>query len=240
MPEHEKIILERLSHTKTDSNEADWLYNIYSLELSKDLRNIISEKLGLLTSEGWSKLKLLLNEYGLQPELIYAAGICHQPEAKNWLINHLNMHKETDLMIVKALACWGASLPNTLIIKILKEPSQEMRLAGLELLQFKSHCLNDHQLLAIAREIFNDYRDPIIIKTIKILQRRDGIDICNAIAKIAKSGSDRSANAALMALGSIGNKHSYKILSDLSKELPSGNRLTLTLKQLKHQYRFSR
>ena len=187
---------------------------MYSDELSIELRQKIAEKLGLLSKKGWPTIKALLSQYGAQEELIMAAGISHQAEAKSWLINFLDTDN-FNLIGLKALGCWGASLPLTLIKKTLKHPKQTIRLAGLELLHFKAHQLSDDELLAITQETRCDFRDPVVLATIKILQRRDSLDICNALSKIARLGSGSSGEAAILALGSIGNSNSIKILFDL-------------------------
>ncbi len=219
--------------------KADWLGKAYSPQASIELRTQIAERLGMLAEEGWPMLRLLLNKYGTEPELIYATGICHQAEAKNYLI--MLLQKDSlNLSILQALACWGTYLPNKTLRKILHEANQSIRLAGLELVKFKAHQLTDSELLELTKDMLDDFREPIVMSTIKILQRRDSLEICDAIAYIVENGSDKTAYSALMALGAIGKESSHQTLIKLSENLPLGNRRNLAKKQLKHQYRFSK
>ena len=110
----------------------------------------------------------------------------------------------------------------------------------MELLIFKAHTLSNEELISLSKDLINDVRDPIVIKTIKILQRRDGRDVCELIAEVAISGSNRAAYVAIMALGSIESSHSIAALSAILPKLPKGERLTLTKKQIQHQYRLSK
>jgi len=57
---------------------------------------------------------------------------------------------------------------------------------------------------------------------------------------MANKGSAPAAHAAVLALGSIGTKHSNKALISLNEALPKGKLPDLTKKQLNHQYRFTR
>ncbi len=234
----EDTIWEKLNNSGRKKLEGSWLRSIYTPSLSKDLRLVIAEKLGLLGKEGWENIQYLLNRDGTQPELVHATGLCHQPEAKDFLLNLLENEDELNINTINALACWGALIEENLIERILNEPSEAMRLGGLELLQYKAHQLNDKTLLNLTKELINDFRDSIVIKTIKILQRREGLDICNLLGEIVENGSIATSHVATMALGSIEAKTSKVVLLKLKKKLPEGTRLELVKKQLKSQYRF--
>ncbi len=235
----ESLIWKKIETARLKPLEAEWLKDVYSLELSNDLRKIVAESLGLLSKEGWEKIQLLIKENGLQPELIKAAGLCHQTEAKDFLIELVEAQEELDIDVIQALACWGALLSDTILKRILKEPSKEMRLAGLELLLFKSHQLSDTKILCLTKELLNDFRDSVVIKALKILQRRNGRDITLKIGEMAIKGSDLVAKEAIMALSYISTPNSYEMLSKLVNILPPGQRRDLTNKQLSNQYRFS-
>ncbi len=237
MSHKETFLWERLQKARQVPLQANWLGTVYSPQLSKELRIALSEHLGQLAKEGWPTIALLIKTHNLQPELIKAAGLCHQPAARDWLISLLDQETKFHLEVIQALACWGALLPNHLLEDILKAPNQAMRIAGLDLLSFKAHHLNEKELLQLTKELLVDIRDPIVIRTINILQRRDEVVISKKIGELAINGSEAAAHAALMALGSIGTKDSQTILSILSEQLPNGNRRALALKQLKHQYR---
>jgi len=137
-----------------------------------------------------------------------------------------------NIKVVEALACWGGTLPIELIKKTLEEKSQQMKIAGLELLKFKAHLLSDYDLLEIAKSPLNDFREEIVIKTLTIIQRRESLDICEAIRDVIEKGSDKSAYYGLMALGSIGTEISKNILFDLVKNLKNAERKELAKKQL--------
>ena len=71
------------------------------------------------------------------------------------------------------LSCWGAIIPTPDLKNILKEESVHMRLAGLNLLRFKSHLLNATEILELVEDLLDDFREEVVIEVIKILQRRD-------------------------------------------------------------------
>ncbi len=238
MKVNEDAIWKQLNNQGKKKLKGAWLRSIYQTSLSNELRLVIAEKLGLLGKEGWENIKDLIRKYGAKPELIKATGLCHQPEAKEFLLNLLENENELNINVIEALACWGGVIEENVIERILKEPSEAMRLAGLELLQYKAHQLADHTLLKLTKDLLQDFRDSIIIKTIKILQRRQGVDICNLLGEIVEHGSKETSYYATMALGSIEAIPSQIVLTKLKKELPEGYRLDLVRKQLKNQYRF--
>ena len=234
---NERQVWEHLNKQKINSHtNVQWLIEAYSPEFSIELRIAIVERICVISKEGWANVHFLYHRFGFQPELIHAAGMCHQHGARDWLLKQLNEQEEFQLKILQALACWGAYLPQALIQKTLSQPEQAMQLAGLELLTYKAHQLSDTDLLEMTDKLLDDFREAIVIATIKILQRRDGIDICKAIANVIKKGTDASAYAAIMALGSIGSVESTLMLSNLRNQLPAGERLNLVDKQLQHQY----
>ncbi len=235
MDTKEAMIWQKINNVRKTKLSPEWLGEAYTSSDSLSLRIAIAEQLGFLSKEGWITLKQLLKTHGLQPELIQAAGACHQQEAKSFLLQTLKKENEMNIVILEALACWGASISEDLIKRVLREPALRFRLAGLELLKFKAHQLNDSDLLWLSKELLSDIREQVVIKTIKILQRRDSIDICNSIGTVALHGTDCSAEVALMALGSIGSMNSKKILKELANKLPKGRRLDLTKKQILHQ-----
>ena len=114
-----------------------------------------------------------------------------------------------------------------------------MRLTGVNSLKFKAHLLSDAELLDLIEELLNSFREEMAIKTIKILQRLDGVAISKLLTKTVENGSEETANAALMALGSIETSNSYKSLTDLSETLSYGCRRDIDIKQLSQQYNIS-
>ncbi|WP_320675829.1 HEAT repeat domain-containing protein [Prochlorococcus sp. MIT 1300] len=236
----ESEIWERLCNTKIIPIEVTWLADKYSPTLSKELKIAICEQLGMKSQEGWKAIKNLIKKYGKQPELILASGLCHQDEAKELLLNTI---KEEDgkfnITTIRALNCWGAELPISLLKQILESLEQEIRLAGIDLLKFKLHTLSEKEILELTKNLLIDIRDPILVATIRVLQRRDEESISEKLRILVEEGSDVVAKSALIALGSIGTHKSYEILTCLFKTLPPGIKRDLTNKQLKSQYRFA-
>ncbi|WP_269621746.1 HEAT repeat domain-containing protein [Prochlorococcus marinus] len=229
----EKIYLTR----KSSSLDPSWLADAYSTSLAEDLRYSISERLGWLGEKGWQHLKRLIDQEGIQPEFIYASGLCYQTEAKDWLFSQLNCKNKFQVETLQALSCWGGDFSIQLLKSILSEESQAIRLAGLEILKFKAHQINDELLIEILKEPISDFREAVVLKTIRILQRRDGIIVCNELAKIVKHSHEKISDAALIALGSIANTNSIQVLLQLSQSLENGQKKEMTLKQLSQQYR---
>ena len=101
----------------------------------------------------------------------------------------------------------------------MKSKSQAIRIAGLELLSFKSHLLHETELLELVNEPLKDFRDEVVIKGIKILQRRNEDAVIDRLKQLALNGSYLIAEQALIALGSIGTKYSSRQISELITQL---------------------
>ena len=228
----ESNIWDTINNAKKTKPSAEWLKTAYNPNINFELRQEIAIRLGQLSKVGWIKIKDLLKTYGNKDELILAAGLTYQDDAKEWLLNHLYSDDTMNIKVVEALACWGGTLPIELIKKTLEEKSAQMKIAGLELLKFKAHLLSDFDLLEIAKSPLNDFREEIVIKTLTIIQRRESLEICMAISDVIQKGSDKSAYYGLMALGSIGTDISKNILLDLVKNLKNTERKELAKKQL--------
>jgi len=107
----------------------------------------------------------------------------------------------------------------------------------LELLKFKVHQLSDELLLDLVQKPLRDFRDPVVLSTIRVLQRRNSAVVNSQIAEIAKNGSEPTARAALLALSCIATSHSLSTLSNLLDELPQGTLREMAQKQLQLQYK---
>ena len=117
--DEEVVLWERLSRSKRAPLEPAWLGEIYSLSLSVDLRRALCEKLGMQAERGWPVIQDLLASHGVLPELVMAAGLCHQSEARDWLLAQLEQtsdNEDANLMVVQALACWGAEVPESVVV----------------------------------------------------------------------------------------------------------------------------
>ena len=240
---NEAALWERLSHASRRAPlDPQWLGEVYSLSLSIDLRRAIAEKLGLQAERGWPSLAGLIREHGQQDDLILAAGLSHQPESRDWLLecwhaSNPTAEAERALLILQALACWGGDLPRTLIEQVLALPGMQFRLAGLQLLGFHAYRLKASELIELCQPLLEDFREPIVLATIRLLQRRDDAEISERLAELAKTGSDTIATAALKALGCIATAESQRRLLELSQQLPEDERRQQACKQLQQQYR---
>ena len=106
----EAILWERLANARKIPLNPTWLGEIFSPSLSDELRFAVAERLGMLAETGWPIIQTLIQQHGICPELIHAAGLCHQPEAKDWLLTQLNQANDPDALLLNALSCWGAEL----------------------------------------------------------------------------------------------------------------------------------
>ena len=232
----EATLWDRLANARKIPLNPTWLGENFSPSLSDELRFAVAERLGMLAETGWPIIQTLIQQYGIRPELIHAAGLCHQPEAKNWLLKQLEQSNEPDALLLNALSCWGAELTLSQYEHILQLPSQAQRLAGLDLLSFKSHQLQAVELLQLCEPALQDWRDPVVIACIRLLQRRDDILISNKLANLVEEGSDTAAEAALKALGCMATTHSKRALKSLSAELTNQERREQAVRQLQQQY----
>ena len=232
----EATLWDRLANARRIPLNPTWLGEIFSPSLSDELRFAVAERLGMLAETGWPIIQTLIQQHGVCPELIHAAGLCHQPEAKDWLLTQLNQANDPDALLLNALSCWGAELTLSQFEHILQLPGQAQRLAGLNLLGFKSHQLKAIELLQLCEPALQDWRDPVVIACIRLLQRRDDTLISNRLANLVQAGSDLAAEAALRALGCMATTQSKLALKLLSTELSDQERRTHALRQLKQQY----
>ncbi len=237
MIKNELLIWDALNNSKKSKLNASWLAETYSIDLTRDLRFAIGEQLGLMREQGWKYIHSLVDKVGAQPELINAARLSCQTDARDWLLKLLNESSELNLDVIKALAGWGEEIPNNLLKKVVNQKSQEIRLAGLELIKFKSYLLADDVLLDLLKVPLNDFRDLVVIHSIKILQKRDSKSICNILFEKSLNGTETTSKIAIQALGCIGNESSKKKLLMLLKTQTSKERKTMAKKQLLNQYR---
>jgi hypothetical protein len=236
----EAVLWERLAPSRRAPVEPNWLGEIYSPSLSVDLRRALCEKLGMLAERGWPVIDQLVQRHGVQPDLVMAAGLCHKTEARDWLLTLLQPNADNamfNLCVVEALGCWGADVPEDVVIGCLQHPGQHQRLAGLQLLSFRAHCLNDGELLNLCQEALDDFRDPIVVAAIRLLQRRDGDAISARLAELCRTGSMAVADAALRALGCIATPTSQRHLLELSQALQDDDRRQKACRQLSQQFR---
>ena len=104
----EVVLWEQLAKSRRAPLEPAWLGEVYSPSLSFDLRRALCEKLGMQAERGWPVIQDLLAHHGVLPDLVMAAGICHQMEARDWLLAQLDQtsdNEDANLMVVQALAC---------------------------------------------------------------------------------------------------------------------------------------
>tara|TARA_B100000700_G_C14973364_1_gene822597 strand:+ start:253 stop:993 length:741 start_codon:yes stop_codon:yes gene_type:complete len=235
----EKKVWEEINNKTSSHISERWLGDAYSTNLSKDLRTLISGRLGQQGELGWPIIKKLIHNYGHQEELLMAAGLCYQKEARDYLISLFRSQEKPNIAIVKALNCWGASLTIKDLKKIVQDKSTEMRLAGINLISFKSHLLNELEILELVEDLIYDFREEIVINVIRLLQRRDEELIVNCLTKATNNKNYRIFKTAIIALGAIGTKYSSLQLSNIEQGLTSNVHKEFIRKQLSHQYRKS-
>ena len=194
----------------------------------------------MLAERGWPVIRQLVITHGAQAELVMAAGLCHQPAARDWLVERLNgteENAEENLCVLQALSCWGADVSNDVVTTCLKNPGQNYRLTGLQLLSFRAHTLTDRELLNLCSEALDDFRDPVAIAAIRVLQRRDGPEITQRLAELCRSESIPVCEAAFRALGCIATPESQACLLELSQSLSDEKLRQRALQQLNQQFR---
>lgn len=236
----EAILWERLARSRRAPLEPSWLEESYSSSLSADLRQALCERLGSLADQGWPIILRLIQQHGEQKELVRAAGLCHQREARDWLLQRLDEPSPLDddhLCVLQALSCWGADVPESVLLRCLGHPGLQHRLTGLQLISFRAHSLTDQQLLALCSDLLDDCRDPIVISAIRVLQRRDGEAISERLAALCQNNSEVIAGAAFRALGCIATPASQRLLLELSESLVDPSRRELAHRQLSQQFR---
>ena len=234
----ESEIWERLQTVRLQPVDAEWLANQYSPALTRELRNAIAEQLGLKEQQGWQHIQQLIERYGLNRELIQAAGLSHQKKAYEWLLSLIENQKEHDLHadIGEAIACWGAELPEQTLVHFLSHHEERERMAGLTMLRFRSHHLSAESLLNYCEHALTDDRETIVVTAIRLLQRRDEAQISQRLSRLCHERCNNIAKAALKALGCINNCSSQHYLKQLSKDLASNETRDLAAKQLNQQY----
>ena len=232
----ETVLWDRLANARRVPLNPAWLGEIFSPSLSDELRFAVAERLGMLAETGWPVINTLIQQHGNRPELIHAAGLCHQPEAKDWLLKQLRGSHHPDAGLLNALSCWGAELTFAQFEQILQLPSQAQRLAGLNLLGFKSHQLQALELVQLCEYALQDWRDPVVIACIRLIQRRDENVVSARLTTLVKEGSDAAAEAALRALGCMATTHSKMALKTLSIELSDPTRRGQAQRQLQQQF----
>ena len=225
-------------HTKRRKPMApEWLYEHYSVDSSRELKLIICEQLGHHGSEGWQKIKTLIENHGVQHEFIRAAGLCHQKEAFRWLLSLMTDQQEHidcgDL--AEALACWGAVIPEQILIRCILHHSQKVQLSGVAMLNFRSYRLSAKELLNYCDMALQRNIDSINLEVIRILQRRDEDQISERLYKLCIEGSDATSLSALKALGCMNSPTSRQCLKRLTETLSERHKKELAVKQLSQQ-----
>jgi hypothetical protein len=225
-------------HTKRRQPlDPQWLFDHYSMDISQELKIIICEKLGHQQDQGWEKIKILIETFGIQRELIQAAGLCHQKEAYHWLLSLIIDQKEEQYYcdIVESLACWGAEIPEQVLTACLMHENPSIQLAGLSMLNFRSYQLSAKELLGYCELALIKNYDALNLEVIRILQRRDEPAISERLFKLCSETSDATAKSALKALGCINTAKSRECLQRLTETLPDSDKKNFAKKQLAQQ-----
>ncbi len=131
-------VWQKIGQSRTIPLDGRWLVEVYSTSIDLSLKRQIAERIGYMGHLGWPLIKELIDKKGIEFELIYAAGLSHQVEAKDWLLKIINFSPEIRLEVLRALSCWGAEVSTGVIKDLLKDKSKAIRLACLELIHFKA------------------------------------------------------------------------------------------------------
>lgn len=182
---------------------------------SQELRLALAERLGMHNERGLRPCLALIDRYGPRPELLMALGMTHQPAARNALLHYLDDPGVDRLVLLRSLAGWGRQVPLPVIQEALQHPSQAMRLAGVELLQFHARLLTAQQLLNLSEPLLGDVRPPVTVAAIRLLQRRNEPLLAGRLAQLLQADPPEPVwEAALHALGCIGTETSITLLLD--------------------------
>ena len=225
-------------HTKRRQPiDPQWLLDHYSMDISQELKIIICEKLGHQEDKGWEKVKVLIKTFGVQPELIHAAGLCHQKEAYHWLLSLIVDEKEEQYYcnVAESLACWGAEIPEQVLMTCMMHKSPSIKLAGLSMLNFRSYQMSAKELIRYCELALIENYDALNLEVIRILQKRDEPVISERLFKLCSGGTDATAKSALKALGCINTAKSRECLQRLTKTLPDSEKKNFAKKQLAQQ-----
>ena len=216
--------------------DAQWLLDQYSMDISQELRTILCEKLGQQQDQGWNKIKILINRYGIQRELIHAAGLCHQKEAFSWLLSLIFDQNEVFYCdIAESLACWGAEIPDQVLMEVMLHDNPKVKIAGLSMLNFRSYQLSAEELLDYCELALENNQDVLNLEVVRLLQKRDEPLITERLFKLCSEGSDATVNSALKALVCINSSKSRECLRLLTDTLVDHEQKEFALKQLSQQ-----
>ena len=179
----------------------------------QELRSALAERLGMCNERGLQPCLALIERYGPQPELLMALAMTHQPAARDALFRYLDDPDVDRLALLRALAGWGGQVPLPVIEEALHHPSQAMRLAGVELLQFHARLLTAQQLLTLCEPLLGDVRPPVVMAAIRLLQRRNEPLLAGRLAQLLQADPPQPVwEAALHALGCIATETSITLL----------------------------
>ena len=137
--------------------------------------------------------------------------------------------------LAEALECWGAEIPEQILIGCILHHSQKVQLSGLAMLNFRSYRLSAKELLNYCDMALQRNIDSINLEVIRILQRRDEDQISERLYKLCTEGSDATSLSALKALGCMNSTTSRQCLKRLSETLSERHKRELAVKQLSQQ-----
>ena len=148
MSKSEAEILEVLNGLGSKKLDLDILFSYYSLKLSFEIRKVIAEKIGMQERKGYFLLEKMIKKFGLKVEFIEALKLTNEKDAKDLLLKNLYQNNKLNIHIINALEPWGGEIELTLIREIFDICEIDFWIAGLNILHFKAHQLNDEILLS--------------------------------------------------------------------------------------------
>lgn len=230
-PEELSALASRLGHWRRAPLTPEALAALLPRVQDPQLALAVAERLAMAGPMVVDLLLELSRREGIDLPLIRALGICHHPRARDQLLAWLPAAGTLEPAVLEALACWGQQVDLAIIEAALIAPGQAHRLAGLQLLSFRSRSLAAAPLLALCQPLLQDLRAAVVIATVRLLQRRQEEPILAAIqACIDPQALPGVAEAAIQALGCIATPGSRARLQAL-EPLLRGSRLEAALQR---------
>lgn len=218
--EEQAALADRLGRWRRQPLSPEELAEVLPRISDPHLALAVGERLGMAGPGAIGLIVALCRNQGISPPLIRALGICHHPQARDWLLQWLEQAGPLRATVLEALACWGQHIDPQIIESALQAPGKADRLAGLGLLTFRSRNLSAGALLDLAAPLLHDPRPEVVIATLRLLQRRQDPEILAAIDScIQLNHLPGVAEAAIQSLGCIGSPLCCELLIEQLRRL---------------------
>jgi hypothetical protein len=211
--EQQAALADRLGRWRRHPLSPEELADVLPRITDPHLALAVGERLGMAGPGAFALILARCSSDGISLPLIRALGICHHPEARDQLLIWLPTAGSLQAAVLEALGCWGNQIDPAIIVAALRAPGRAERLAGLQLLTFRSRSLSAESLLELCAPLLDDLRAEVVIATLRLLQRRQESVILQAIQRCIRSDAlPGVAETALQALGCISSTTSCELL----------------------------